>query len=98
MRGVVIGVLLAGTVLSAPSAQAEPTSAGERQLLAQLAGEIDVLERLIISAERRANREARFAFDYDDLRSLLDDARQRIDIYLEIERRQPRDLISDVEG
>ena len=41
MRGVVIGVLLAGTVLLGPSARAEPTSAGERQLLAQLAGEID---------------------------------------------------------
>ena len=57
-----------------------------------------VLERLVISAERRANREARFSFDYDGLRSLLGDVRQHIDIYLEIERRQPRDLISDVEG
>lgn len=98
MRSVVIGVLLAGTVLLGPSVRAEPTSAGERQMLAQLAGEIDLLERLIIAAERRAHHDARFAFDYDGLRSRLGDVRQHINIYLEIDRRQPRKLTSKVEG
>lgn len=98
MRGVVVSVWLLATVLLGPSAFADQTSAGERQDLALLAGEIDRLERLVKSAEQQANPEARFAFDYDGLRSLLGDVRQHINIFLEIERKQPRSLIRKAEG
>jgi len=96
-RVVVIVGLLATTFLISP-ALADQTSAGERQVLALLAGEIDRLERLVKSAEQKTNPGARFAFDYDGLRSLLSDVRQHINIYLEIDRRQPRDLTAKVEG
>ena len=42
----------------------------ERSALARLAAEIDLLEPLIVSAERQAGHEARFAFDYDAPRAL----------------------------
>ena len=64
-------VLIAAMAFSPATAIADQNAERERSALARLAAEIDLLEPLVDSAERQAGHEARFAFDYDALRSTL---------------------------
>lgn len=91
-------VLIAAMAFSQGTAIAGQGAERERSALARLAAEIDLLEPLVASAERQAGHEARFAFDYDALRSTLNSMTRRIDLYLETQQRQPRNLVADTDG
>lgn len=91
-------VLIAAMALSPGTAIAGQGAERERSALARLAAEVTLLKPLIVSAERQAGHEDRFVFDDDALRSTLNGITRRIDLYPEIQQRQPRELVADADG
>ena len=81
-----LGALLVLIVYS--SAQADVES--EREILAHLVHELDVLETLIEQAERAADPDARVRFRYDWLRQDLKRVRQGVDEHINARRTGPR--------
>jgi RAQPRD family integrative conjugative element protein len=74
---------------SAPPAVAQPAES-ERELLARLANELSVLERLVYEAEQRAQSGDRVLFDYRSLRADLQGIRDGVRSYVTEIRPQPR--------
>jgi len=83
MLAAFVGLLVLGNV-----ALADPDA--EREALARLSHEIEVLEPLIRSAESQANPDARVRFRYDWLRQDLARVRLGIQEHIDAPRAEPR--------
>lgn len=83
-------LLLAITLMSfAPPLAAADTDA-EREALAKVLHEIEMLNSLITEAEAAADPDARIRFQYAWLRADLATIRQGIEVHLKAPRQEPR--------
>ncbi len=82
-----LAALAALLAIAAPAFAADD---GEREALARLAHEIELLEPLIAEAEMRADPAARVRFRYDWLRQDLARVRRGILDHVEAPRAEPR--------
>ncbi len=87
IRHILIAVLL-GILL--PMHQAVADADGERETLAQLIHELEVLDPLIGEAASQANPDARVRFQYEWLRQDLDRIHLGIQEHIDTPRSEPR--------
>ncbi len=77
---------LLGTILPVPFANAD----GEREILARIAHEIELIQPLINQATSQANPDARVRFQYDWLRQDLHRIQHGIQEHIDTPRSEPR--------
>jgi len=81
-------LIFAGQLLGASQAFADPDA--EREALAHLIYEIQVLEPLIATAESQATPDARIRFRYDWFRQDLERIRAGVQEHINVPRNEPR--------
>ena len=74
--------------LAGPFANADADA--EREMLARIVHELEILEPLIVEAEAAADPDARIRFRYDWLKKDLDKIRQGIEQHIDAPRAEPR--------
>ena len=79
---------LALILAHSPMAVAEPDA--ERETLARLVHELELLRSLVDQSEATADPDARIRFRYDWLRSDLDRVREGIEEHIDAPRSEPR--------
>ena len=77
-------------VVAAAFATAASATEAEREVLARLVHELEVLETLVSEAERAADLTGRYSFQYPWLREDLTRVRLGIESHLGAPRREPR--------
>jgi RAQPRD family integrative conjugative element protein len=89
-----LAVLLAASCLALPPAIAADHLSPEREQLAALARQLDLIDRFAEHAAHTAPQErTRYHFDYDRLRADLKRVRTGLQDYLVPQRAQPRDPV-----
>ncbi len=85
---ILLHILLLGLLSSPVHADAD----AERESLARIVHELDVLQPLLVEAEAAADPDARIRFRYDWLRKDLERIRRGIQEHIDAPRGEPRSL------